>query len=45
MTCGMKYVVHVMKCKGCNEEYIQFGETGNYLQRRVTVHNQQIRDP
>ena len=22
-----------------------FGETGNYLRRQVTVHNQQIRDP
>ena len=32
-----------MKCRGCNEEYIS--ETGNNLRRRVTVHNQQIRDP
>ena len=32
-----------MKCKGCGEEYI--GETGNYLRKRVSVHNQQIRDP
>ncbi|MEW8544931.1 MAG: GIY-YIG nuclease family protein [Candidatus Thiodiazotropha sp.] len=43
MTCEVKNVVYVMKCQGCNEEYI--GETGNYLRRRVTVHNQQIRDP
>ena len=32
-----------MKCRGCGEEYI--GETGNYLRERVTLHNQQIRDP
>ena len=37
------YVVYVMKCRGCGDEYI--GETGNFLRRRVTVHNQQIRDP
>ena len=37
MTCEVKNVVYVMKCRGCNEEYI--GETGNYLRRRVTVHN------
>ena len=43
MTCEVKNVVYVMKCRGCDEEYI--GETGNYLRRQVTVHNQQIRDP
>lgn len=43
MNCEVKNVIYVMKCRGCNEEYI--GETGNYLRRRVTVHNQQIRDP
>ena len=43
MTCEVKNVVYVMKCRGCNEEYI--GETGKYLRRRVTVHNQQIRYP
>ena len=31
-----------MKCRGCGEEYIW--ETGNFLRKRVTVHNQQIRD-
>ena len=50
MTCEVENVVYVMKCGGCNEEYIinneeYVGETGNYyLRRRVTVHNQQIRD-
>ena len=43
MTCEVKNVVYCMKCRGCDEEYI--GETENYLRRRVTVHNQQIRDP
>ncbi len=32
-----------MRCNGCNKEYI--GETGDFLRKRVTVHNQQIRDP
>ena len=31
-----------MRCAGCSLEYK--GETGN-LRKRVTVHNQQIRDP
>ena len=43
MTCEVRNVICVMKCRGCGEEYI--GETGNYLRKRVTVHNQQIRDP
>ena len=43
MTCEVKNVVYVIKCRGCGDEYI--GETGNFLRRRVTVHNQQIRDP
>ena len=43
MTCKVKKVIYVMKCRGCGEEYI--GETGNYLRKRVTVHNQQIRVP
>ena len=43
MTCEVKNVIYVMKCRGCGEEYI--GETGNFLRKRVTVHNQQIRDP
>ena len=32
-----------MKCSGCGEENI--GKTGNHLRIRVTVYNQQIRDP
>ena len=43
MTCEVKNVIYVMKCRGCGEEYI--GETGIFLRKRVTVHNQQIRDP
>ena len=43
MTCELKNVIYVMKCRGCGEEYI--GERGNYLRKRVTVHYQQIRDP
>ena len=33
----------IMKCSGCGEESI--GQTGNYLRKRESVHNQQIRDP
>ena len=44
MTCDVKNVIYVMKCRGfCGEEYI--GETGNFLRKRVAIHNQQIRDP
>ena len=43
MTCEVKNVVYVMKCRGCGDEYI--GETGNFLRKRITVHSQQIRDP
>ena len=43
MSCDVKNMIYVMKCRGCGDEYI--GETGNYLRKRVTVHNQQIRDP
>ena len=43
MTCEVKNVIYVMKCRGCGEEYI--GETGNFLHKRVDIHNQQIRDP
>ena len=37
------HVTYAMKCRGCGEEYI--GETGGLSRKRVTVHNQQIRDP
>ena len=43
MTCEVKNDICVMECRGCGEEYI--GETGNFLRKRVTIHNQQIRDP
>ncbi len=43
MTCDVRNVIYVMRCHGCNKEYI--GETGDLLRKRVTVHNQQIRDP
>ena len=43
MTCAVKNVLYVIKCGGCGEEYI--GQTGDFLRKRVTVHNQQIRDP
>ena len=38
MSCDVKNIIYVMKCGGCEEEY--FGETGNLLRKRVTVHNQ-----
>ncbi len=43
MSCDVKNVIYVMRCNGCRKEYI--GETGDFLRKRVTVHNQQIRDP
>ena len=42
MTCDVKNLIYVIRCAGCKEDYI--GETSN-LRNRVTVHNQQIRDP
>ena len=39
----VKNVLYVIKCGSCGEEYI--GQTGDFLRKRVTVHNQQIRDP
>ena len=42
MSCNFKHLIYVMRCAGCGLEYI--GETGD-LRKRVTVHNQQIRDP
>ncbi len=43
MSCNARNLIYVMRCRGCNQEYI--GETGDFLRKRVTVHNQQIRDP
>ena len=41
ISCDVKNVIYVIVCAGCGNEYI--GETGD-LPKRVTVHNQQIRD-
>ena len=41
MSCDVKNVIYVIKCRGCGEEYI--GETSD-LRKRVAVNNQQIRD-
>ena len=43
ISCDVKNVICVMKCRGCGKEYI--GETGKLLRKRVTVQNQHIRDP
>ena len=43
MSCDVKNVIYAMTRRDCGEEYI--GETGNVLRKRITVHNQQIRDP
>ena len=42
MSCDAKNIIYVIKCKGCDEEYM--GETGDTLRHRLTVHRQQIRD-
>ena len=42
MSCDVKNIIYVIKCRGCGENYI--GEATN-LRHRRTVHNQQIRDP
>ena len=42
MSCDAKNLIYVIKCKGCDEEYI--GETGDTLRHRLTVHRQRIRD-
>ena len=43
MSCDVKKLIYAMQCRGCGEEYIR--ETDNILRRRITVQNQQIRDP
>ena len=43
MSREVKNVIYVMKCRGCGEEYI--GESGNFLRKKGTVHNQKIRGP
>ena len=41
MSCDVKNLIYFMRCAECGLEY--FGETGD-LRKRVTMHNQQIRD-
>ena len=41
--CSSKNLLYVIKCEGCEENYI--GQTGNDLRKRMTVHRQQIKDP
>ena len=43
MDCSSKNLLCVIKCEGCEENYI--GQTGNDLRKRMTVHRQQIKDP
>ena len=41
ISCEVKNVIYVINCRGCGDDYI--GETGNFLSKRVKVHNQQSR--
>ena len=40
--CNVKNLIYVIRCKGCQEEYI--GETGDILRHRMPVNRQQIRN-
>ena len=40
MSCKSKYVIYMIQCRGCDEQYI--GETVN-LRNRITLHNQHMR--
>jgi len=42
MSCETKNVIYVIRCCGCQKEYI--GETGDFLRKRMTVHRQHIND-
>ena len=42
MSCEVRNLIYVIRCGGCQEEYI--GETVDLLRHRLTVHRQQIRD-
>ena len=42
MKCNSKFLIYVMTCAGCGENYI--GETKSKLRERMTLHRQQIRD-
>ena len=43
MTCEVKNVIYVKKCRDCGKEYI--GETGNFLHNRVIIHNKKVETP
>ena len=43
MSCDTANLIYVIRCAGCNEDYI--GQTGNQLRARIRVHKQQIRNP
>ena len=42
MSCDVKNVVYIIKCRGCGGEYI--GETKE-LRKRMSLHRNHIRDP
>ena len=42
MSYEIRNLIYVIRCGGCQEEYI--GDTGDTLRHRLTVHRQQIRD-
>ena len=42
ISCNVKNLIYVIRCMGCQEEYI--GETGDILRHRMPVHRQQIRN-
>ena len=42
MDCSAKDILYLLKCGGCNKQYI--GATGD-LRATVRVHKQQIKDP
>ena len=42
MNCNAKNVIYLIRCSGCNKEYI--GQTSN-LRARVRIHKQQILNP
>ena len=42
MDCNSKFLLYVLTCMGCSENYI--GETGKKLRERMTLYRQHIRD-
>ena len=41
--CNSSNLIYLIKCKGCNEEYI--GQTGRTLKERVVLYRQHINSP